>query len=173
MKLVWYVFHNSKGKIFVWVYSLKNDFSSERNDIKSNISVLPVYNKRLIPCIMKVTPSCSIFLPEFRRRSRVHQNVFANVFGIHYSISPIKTCWNNKNLRTLTVLFRSLWSSDLSRMNNNKNKLKRIHEASKKCTNITKMERHRYILIEISALFFSKTSMLCIFSAFFRRFISV
>lgn len=58
-------------------------------------------------------------------------------------------------------------------MNNNNKKLKRIHEASKKCTNITKMERHRYILIEISALFFSKTSMLCIFSAFFRRFISV
>ena len=84
-----------------------------------------------------------------------------------------KICWNNKNLRTLTVLFRSLWSSDLSRMNNNNKKLKRIHEASKKCTNITKMERHRYILIEISALFFSKTSMLCIFSAFFRRFISV
>ena len=67
-----------------------------------------------------------------------------------------KICWNNKNLRTLTVLFRSLWSSDLSRMNNNKKKLKRIHEASKKCTNITKMERHGYILIEISALFFSK-----------------
>lgn len=58
-------------------------------------------------------------------------------------------------------------------MNNNNKKLKRIHEASKKCTNITKMERHRYILIEISALFFSKTSMLCIFSKFFRRFISV
>lgn len=58
-------------------------------------------------------------------------------------------------------------------MNNNNKKLKRIHEASKKCTNITKMERHRYILIEISALFFSKTFMLCIFSAFFRRFISV
>lgn len=58
-------------------------------------------------------------------------------------------------------------------MNNNNKKLKRIHEASKKCTNITKMERHRCILIEISALFFSKTSMLCIFSAFFRRFISV
>lgn len=31
----------------------------------------------------------------------------------------------------------------------------------------------RYVLIEISALFFSKTSMLYIFSAFFRRFISV
>ena len=89
-----------------------------------------------------------------------------------------KMCWNNKNLRTLTVIlvFRFyfvLYEVQIFLEWTKKKQWKRIHEASKKCTNITKMERRRYIFIKSSALFFPKTAMLCIFSAFFRRFISV
>ena len=172
MKLVWYIFHNSKGTLFVWVKGLKMTSAQKWHKIATS-RCCPF--KRLIPCVTKVTPSCSIFLPEFRRRSRVHQNAFANVLGIHYSISPMK---NMLEQRTLTVVlvcrfYFVLYEVQIFLEWTTKKKWKRIHEASKKCTNITKMERHIYILIEISALFFLKTAMLCIFSAFSRRFISV
>ena len=130
--------------------------------------MLPVYNKLLIPCITKVTPSCSIFLPEFRRRSRVHQNAFANVFGIHYSISPIKNMLKQQELTyTYCFISFSMKFRSFSNEQQQKKKLKRIHEASKKCTNITKMERHTYILIEIRSLFFSKRLCCASFQRFF------
>ena len=88
-----------------------------------------------------------------------------------------KICRNNKNLRTLTVIlvcrFYCALHEDLSRMNKKK-KMKKNSRGFQKVYQYNQNGKTiRYVLIEISALFFSKTSMLYIFSAFFRRFISV